>query len=52
VDTQVYPAAIARECCGDTLVCAVNGGFPLTPNPGHSPLWVAIIAKSNSASIT
>jgi hypothetical protein len=51
-DMQIYPAAVARECCGDTLVCAVNGGSPLTPSPGNSTLWVAIRAKSNSASIT
>jgi hypothetical protein len=49
-DMQIYPAAIARECCGDMPVCAVNGGSPLTPCPGHSTLWVAIRAKSNSAS--
>jgi hypothetical protein len=52
VDTQVYPAAISRECCGDTPVYAVNGGSPLTPSLGHSTLGVAIRAKSNSASIT
>lgn len=38
VDTQVDPAAIASECCGDILVCAVNGGSPLSsthPAPPH-----------------
>ena len=51
MDTQVYPAAISRECCGDTPVCAVNGGSPLTPCPGHSTLWVAIRANRTAPAL-
>ena len=48
---QVYPTAIARECCGGTPAREADGDSLLTPSPVHSTLWAAIRAKSNSASI-